>query len=172
MGNLLYMNVSEAYAKSKTNELANEIWKYKYPGEDIDASNREYISWLNSLPHCLSCAHEAGLDNIYVIFEMKTPISNKAIDVLFIGRKGTECRIVIIELKQWNRIYTERVFNPDKVYIPEIQETRKHPFKQLNLYEDNLRNHHSGIQEAQNKDITIKFGKIAYLRPRPYTGVN
>ena len=52
--------------------------------------NREYVSWRNSLPLFLECAINASLDNVYVIFEMKTPISNKAIDVLLLGHREKE----------------------------------------------------------------------------------
>lgn len=79
MGNMLAMKVSEAYEKSRSSELADEIWRFKNPDEPLDTADREYLSWRNSLPLFLDCAHEAGLDNVIVAFEMKTPISNKAI---------------------------------------------------------------------------------------------
>ena len=106
MGKLFYLKVGEAYAKSKaiegTSELADRLWEYKHPGEPIDFKDREYISWVNSLPVFLNCVHEAGLDEVYAIFEMKTPISNKAID-----HGPAENRILIVELKQWNSISTD-----------------------------------------------------------------
>lgn len=49
-----------------------------------------------------------GLDDVYVVFEMKTPISNKAIDVLVLGYSDShENRVLIVELKQWSNIYTK-----------------------------------------------------------------
>lgn len=164
MGKLLSMKVREAYEKSLSDVLAKEIWCFKHPDENVNRNDREYISWVNSLPRFLECAHNANLDDVIVVFEMKTPISNKAIDVLLIGKSsGGEKRILIVELKQWTSISTRYVNNIGKVYVPEAHASRRHPMRQLNLYEDNLRNHHSGIQAARVKGIDIKIGKIAYL---------
>ena len=171
MSKLLSMKAGEAYEKSNTSSLADEIWAFKNPDDEIDTNDREYISWINSLPVFLECVHKAGLDDVLVVFEMKTPISNKAIDVLLIGRSPSgENRILIIELKQWTGISTRFVSNPGKVYVPEAGATRRHPLKQLNLYENNLRSHHSGIQKARNQGIQIKIGKLAYLHNYPRTG--
>lgn len=164
MGDLFYLKALEAYEKSRTDELANEIWEYKHPGELINPLDREYISWKNSLSQFLNCVKTAGLDDVYVVFEMKTPISNKAIDVLLVGySEKYENRVLIVELKQWGHIYTRNVYDSNKVYIPEVNESRRHPCKQLNLYANNLINHHYGIQNAKEKGISVKFGKIAYL---------
>lgn len=164
MGDLFFLKADEAYKKSRTDELANDIWNYKHPKEDINPLDREYISWKNSLPLFLDCVKDAGLGELYVVFEMKTPISNKAIDILLVGYSDQyENRVLIVELKQWSRIYTRKVYNPNKVYIPEINESRRHPFKQLNLYANNLRNHHSGIQKERVNGIKISLGKLAYL---------
>lgn len=164
MGTLLVYSAEEAYKKSLTNQLADEIWEYKFPGEDIDQKDREYISWKNSLPIFLQCVIEARLGNIYVVFEMKTPISNKAIDVLLLGRSAKgERRLLLVELKQWSQVSNKYVDDPNKVYIPEIKEKRKHPFRQLEIYTDNLKNHHAGIQKAIGGREHITFGMIAYL---------
>lgn len=105
MKELLSMTVGEAYSKSLSSALADEIWGFKNPGESVDESNKEYISWRNSLPCFLECVHLAGLDNLLVVFEMKTPISNKAIDVLLVGKsENGENRILLVELKQWTSI--------------------------------------------------------------------
>ncbi len=162
MGDLFFLKAKEAYIKSRTDELANAIWNYKHPDEAINFLDREYISWKNSLPLFLDCVKDAGLDEVYVVFEMKTPISNKAIDVLLVGYSDKdENRILIVELKQWSSIYTRKVYDQNKVYIPETGETRRHPFKQLNLYANNLKNHHSGVQKEVG--VRILFGKLAYL---------
>ena len=50
MGNLLSMSIKEAYQKSLSNVLANEIWEFKHPDEEVNTEDREYVSWLNSLP--------------------------------------------------------------------------------------------------------------------------
>ena len=49
MKELLSMTVGEAYSKSLSSALAEEIWEFKNPGEPVDEKNREYISWRNSL---------------------------------------------------------------------------------------------------------------------------
>ena len=164
MGKLLYFKASEAYAKSRSEDLANILWEYKHPGEEVDKEDREYISWRNSLPLFLDAVIAAGLHDIYVIFEMKTPISNKAIDVVLVGYSAKHVhRILLVELKQWSSIYTRKVYDPNRVYIPEARESRRHPFKQLNLYANNLEHHHAGIQKERQKGVYIGIGKLAYL---------
>ena len=164
MENLLYMKVDEAYKKSKSNILADEIWRYKNPNIPVDVEDKEYLSWRNSLPKFLECAYEANLHDVYVIFEMKTPISNKAMDVVLVGQsKSGKYRVLIVELKQWSRISTDYVKNPNVVYIPEARANRKHPCRQLLLYRKNLRSHHSGIQKYLGSGCKMQFGHIAYL---------
>ncbi len=164
MGKLLWMRVEDAYEKSQTSALADEIWMYKHPGEEIDKGDREYKSWVNSLPKILNCAHDAELDELIVIFEMKTPISNKAMDVVFVGESSLhQNRVLIVELKQWNEIDINRVYDHKKVYVKGPGDLRRHPMRQLEIYENNLRNHHSGIQKATDGGMKIEMGSIAYL---------
>lgn len=164
MKELLSMTVGEAYSKSLSSALAEEIWEFKNPGEPVDEKNREYISWRNSLPCFLECVHLADLDNLLVVFEMKTPISNKAIDVLLVGKSvNGENRILLVELKQWTGISTKYVNDDGKVYVSEVKAVRRHPLKQLQLYLNNLDYHHSGIQKARDSSTEIQVGMIAYL---------
>lgn len=164
MGKLLSFKAREAYEKSRSEALANEIWEYKHPGEPVDFEDREYVSWRNSLPQLLEAVIAAGLNDVYVVFEMKTPISNKAIDVLILGYSHKhEHRVLIVELKQWGSSYTRKVYDQNRVYIPEARESRRHPFKQLNIYANNIENHHAGVQKARQKGISIGIGKLAYL---------
>lgn len=164
MKELLSMTVGEAYSKSLSSALAEEIWEFKNPGEPVDEKNREYISWRNSLPCFLECVHLADLDNLLVVFEMKTPISNKAIDVLLVGKSvNGENRILLVELKQWTGISTKYVNDDGKVYVSEVKAVRRHPLKQLQLYLNNLDYHHSGIQKARDSGTEIQVGMIAYL---------
>ena len=174
MAELFYYKVHEAYEKceryiSKDGRerslLADELWAFKRPGEDIDANNREYVSWVNSLPCLLGCAESASLHDTLVVFEMKTPVSHKAVDVTLIGISPThELRIAIFELKQWDdHDISGKVYKPNKVYVRSAHQSRKHPFLQLNLYEKNLRIHHLGIHMALAAGKEIKFEKVAYL---------
>ena len=180
LNNLLYMKVAEAYELSKSSALADKIWQFKNPNESIDHNNKEYISWINSLPIFLECVHDANLDDLYVVFEMKTPISNKAIDVILLGnitdylknKKGVNSKkgVLIVELKQWCEIFPckyeingEEHIDRNNVDITGQNDKRRHPLRQLSIYEKNLKNHHSGIQKANEPCIDIIFGKLAYL---------
>ena len=103
-------------------------------------------------------------DIVLVVFEMKTPISNKAIDVLLVGKSvNGENRILLVELKQWTGISTKYVNDDGKVYVSEVKAVRRHPLKQLQLYLNNLDYHHSGIQKARDSGTEIQVGMIAYL---------
>lgn len=166
MNELFHMNVGIAYEKSRSRKLANELWAFKHPDEPVDTENAEYVSWVNSLPKLLGCVHAAQLDDLIAVFEMKTPISNKAIDVLLIGKSPRgENRILLVELKQWASIdtKTKHTNNPDKVFVPEVHAYRRHPVKQLLLYKNNLENHHSGITHARMAGTTLNIGIIAFL---------
>lgn len=44
MDSLFFLEAKEAYKKSRTDELANDIWKYKHPDEEINPLDREYIT--------------------------------------------------------------------------------------------------------------------------------
>ena len=162
MAKLFHYRVQEAYEKCgkylsekghKRSVLADELWAYKRPDDDIDPTNREYVSWVNSLPCLLECAKSAKLDNTIVVFEMKTPVSRKAVDVIMLGTSPTnELRVAIFELKQWDdndisrRVFKSKFFNHKKakffnhkkVYVRSARQRRRHPFFQLNLYEKNL----------------------------------
>ena len=191
LNNLLYMKVAEAYELSKSSALADKIWQFKNPNESIDHKNQEYISWINSLHIFLEGVHDACLDDLYVVFEMKTPISNKAIDVILLGnitdylknKKGVNSKkgVLIVELKQWCEIFPCKYERKGKVYIDtnkvciSEKDKRRHPLRQLSIYENNLKNHHSGIQKANEPCIDIIFGKLAYLhnfyeKEKLYTG--
>lgn len=164
--NLFSMKAGEAYVLSQTSALADKIWNFKNPGEQIDRDDREYISWINSLPVLLKCVRDAGLDDLYVVFEMKTPISNKAIDVILLGsakRNPDQMRILVVELKQWSSIKTARVYDTNKVFVTDVWEARRHPMRQLNLYVNNLKDHHSGILRSKENGRPIAISKIAYL---------
>ncbi len=161
---LLSFKVGDAYRMSLTHSLADEIWNYKHPDENVDSEDREYISWVNSLPRFLECAHRANLDDLIAVFEMKTPISNKAIDVLLVGKSAEgENRILIVELKQWSSISTRYVNNTNKVYVPEVRVTRRHPIRQLNLYEDSCKNDLKAMKNDREMGHDRQMGKIVCL---------
>ena len=174
MTKLFHYRVHEAYEKCEKylsvdgyvhSLLADELWTFKRPGEDIDTTNREYVSWINSLPCLLECAVSANLQDTIVVFEMKTPVSHKAVDVTMVGvSPNHELRVAIFELKQWDdNDISGIVFNPNKVYVRSAGQSRKHPFLQLNIYEKNLKIHHSGIHSALEAGMNIMFEKVAYL---------
>ena len=166
MENIFSMKVSEAFNKCQTTELANELWNFKNPGESIENrdDDREYISWINSLPCFLTCAMNAGLEDLNVIFEMKTPISGKSVDVTLIGfdKEKINHQILLVELKQWGEI-PDTQYNSDKVYVCRSIGSRKHPIKQVKNYWENLENHHSGIFKARSNNIHISVKKAVYL---------
>ncbi len=164
MTNTLIMNVSLALRKSKSKDLADEIWAYKHPGEKIDQEDSEYKSWNKSTRHFLEAAVEAGLENLDVAFEVPTPLGDY-IDVVLMGNSNNPeaeeyGRILIVELKQWTTItpiddrdYVEISVGKDKV------DKRRHPVSQICEYESHMKRNHHGIYRKGK----IKIDTLAYL---------
>ena len=81
-------------------------------GQDVSQSEKR--SWHNSLGEMYKVLNASGIpDNIHVGIEYKLPISLKRIDLLLSGNDGNQDYLVIIELKQWDRI--EKTEMPDVV---------------------------------------------------------
>lgn len=150
MDNILIMRVDEAYEKSKTSVLAEEIWKHKHLGESVDENDREYVSWLNSIPHFLEVAVKAGLGDLDVAFELHTPLGDY-IDVALIGKSLSSNedefgRLLIVELKQWSSI--SEIGDKDYVEISignGEMDKRRHPVSQICEYKTHMCNNHCGI---------------------------
>jgi uncharacterized protein len=179
MENILIMGVAEAYEKSKSSELAKDIWNHKHPGEEVNANDREYVSWLNSTPHFLKAAVNAGLGNLDVVFELPTPLGDY-IDVALVGKsynlnENEFGRLLIVELKQWSTITQIEEKDYVEISVGNGQtNNRRHPISQICEYESHMSRNHHGIYK--NDKVTIdslvhlhNFGDCASLLTGPYS---
>lgn len=164
MENILVMGVAEAYEKSKSSALADAVWNHKHPGEAVDRYDREYISWLNSTPHFLEAAVNAGLGNLDVVFELPTPLGDY-IDVVLAGKslnaeKGESGRLLIVELKQWSDIMPIEDKDYVEIFAGNGQtDKRRHPVSQICEYESHMSKNHHGIY----KNGRVVTDTLAYL---------
>lgn len=163
MKNILAMKVSDAYNKCNTYSLADEIWSYKHPREPVDKQNREYVSWVNSIPYILKAAVDADLGNLDVIFELPTPLGDY-IDVALAGNSlypdDEYGRLLVVELKQWSTL--TQIDDKDYVEISVRngqKEKRRHPVSQICEYKLHMNNNHHGIYKNGN----VRIETIAYL---------
>ncbi|MEU1730877.1 DUF2075 domain-containing protein [Streptosporangium sp. NPDC020145] len=79
---------------------------------------REVESWGNSIPAAVWLLLEAELDDVQVLLEMKTPITDVRIDMVLVGTHpstGT-MSVVVIENKQWS--WARPVPDSEMVYAP------------------------------------------------------
>lgn len=163
MENILAMKVSDAYNKC-SNSLADEIWNYKHPGEPVDKQDREYVSWVNSIPYIIKAAVDANLNNLDVIFELPTPLGDY-IDVALVGNSLSPAddeygRLLVVELKQWDTLTQI----DDKDYVEILvrngqKEKRRHPVSQICEYKLHMNNNHHGIY----KNGHVNIETITYL---------
>lgn len=125
-----------------------------------EPSENEIRSWKNSIPELLNILSEAGLDNLYVVFEYQIPGANSRIDATIIG-EGRDGRTtaMIVELKQWEAI--DESYDKDACCVEfdyhNIRYNRSHPCAQLRTYEQYLKEHHTEVEKGNVKLISIAF---------------
>ncbi|MBN1060200.1 DNA/RNA helicase domain-containing protein [Clostridium botulinum] len=130
--------------------------KYIFPKEN----EKEQQSWKNSIPELLSVIKKSGLANLYVVFEYCLPVGKNRIDCTIIGRnRNDELCILIVELKQWTKIYDEADNeNPCRVKLNADDIEREHPLAQIQTYSRYLENNHSFCENSN-----VKIYRCAYM---------
>lgn len=132
-------------------------------GNSVSVHNEaEYKSWENSLPELIEVLMEANLPNVDVIFEYTTPVGGR-IDAIIIGYdKNNMPIIIVVELKQWNKIEDNVENSKTKVRlkIGGDYEYRIHPLQQITTYKKSLKHHHQFCEENSKE---FQVSAIAYL---------
>lgn len=169
MGKRTHRIVEQALKELKVADspLLKELWDNNHPGEMIDPTDKEYISWKNSLPVLLERILNAGLGKLDIFFEYDSVTISERMDALLVGfsKKDKKPSLVIFELKQWDKISDPKhLANPlslghSEVILPEDpkQIPRSHPLYQLEEYTNNF----SVNAATAGKDID--YYKIAFL---------
>jgi hypothetical protein len=104
----------------------------------------EQLAWKRSLAALARVADEPSLLHAGVGVELRLPLTDKRIDVSFVGRDGkAQPQVVLVELKQWDRV--EPSDFPDNIVIGGKEFL--HPSVQAANYAAYLRDSHSAFTE-------------------------
>ncbi len=133
----------------------------------------EELAWKRSLAALASVADEPSLLRAGVGVELRLPLTDKRIDVSFVGRDGRQDpHVALVELKQWDRV--EPSDFPDNVVIGGKEFL--HPSVQVANYAAYLRDSHSAFTEFGFTLTSFAFlhdmpqSAATVLRDDPYRG--
>ena len=162
MDEIFVLKVKDAFARGA--KLADDIWAYKHPDESVQKkeNDREYISWQNATPRVLQVAMNAGLGDLYAIFEMPTP-GGGYVDVMLAGKNANDpwyARLLLVELKQWSSFDPVNSKDYVRVQTKDGPSDRRHPVSQLVAYLGSLKFNHSGLYKCLRR---IDMYALAYL---------
>lgn len=122
-------------------------------------SQSEEQSWRRSLTVLAGVASQADVDTAGVGVELRLPLTDKRIDVSFVGRDAKEDpRVILVELKQWDQADPSDF--PDNVVVGGVEHL--HPSIQVGAYADYLRDSHSAFTEHG-----FQLQPCAYLHDMP-----
>jgi hypothetical protein len=104
----------------------------------------EVRAWKHSLSAMADVVRAAGLDSAGTGVELKLPLTDRRIDVFFVGESGERRpTVLLVELKQWESAAPSQF--PDNVVVGGAE--RLHPSVQAASYAEYLRGFHSAFTE-------------------------
>jgi hypothetical protein len=115
----------------------------------------EVASWINSIPTVVNVLLDAGLDDVQVLVELKTPITDVRMDMVLVGScpRDGEMSVIVVENKQWSQVRPE----PDSelVHAPGVPgpNPRLHPVNQVWGYRQVLIDYVPLLREAKIRCI-------------------
>ncbi len=119
----------------------------------------EENSWRRSLTALAEVASSQALAGAGVGVELRLPLTDRRIDVSFVGRDHTNSpHVALVELKQWDRAEPSEF--PDNVVVGGSE--MLHPSIQAESYADYLRGSHSAFTEHD-----FALSACAYLHDMP-----
>jgi DUF2075 family protein len=122
-------------------------------------NDREFMSWQNSLPHMYFALQQSKIDDdVSVSIEYQIPLTSRRVDFLIGGANDYNDSIVIVELKQWQRVTKLSRENLVETYTGGSKRVVVHPSQQAYSYAKLIENFNESIRE-QN----IKLIPCAYL---------
>lgn len=120
----------------------------------------EQKSWENSIPVLAKALDLPNLHELHIFIELKIPCSNSRCDAVIIGfGKNQSRRVVIIELKQWEKCFGT---NPEMISFTSTDTSyeRLHPCSQVEGYKNYLKNYDAALV---NKKIESEIFGCAFL---------
>lgn len=142
---------------SSTDSFINELVEESKARFDLTPSEKEVLSWKNSLYALANnILNTEGLAHTYIFIETRMPVSSNRCDVMIVG-KGRENKhhSVIIELKQWGNVKKSGI--KDEV-IPHGEISKPHPSAQVRGYCNTLKHYHEAFH-----DLGVSIHGCSYL---------
>lgn len=127
--------------------------------DDKKDREKEIVSWENSIPKLIQVICNAGLHDLYIVFEYQTPIGQERIDAILIGyRRGTNNIIAsIIELKQWCDIDISYKKDETKVKLSPEDKPRSHPIAQTHTYKKHMKMNHQHVVSGEIEILEFHY---------------
>ncbi|MBB5083336.1 hypothetical protein [Nonomuraea endophytica] len=134
---------------------------------------QEVDSWRNSIPSVIGLLLEAGLDDVQVLIELKTPISDVRMDMVLIGSiPGTgQMSLVVVENKQWQ--WAAPGPAPELVILSRSPNARpySHPIRQVWDYRQVLVDYIPLVRQAAQVHCIVNMhnavsANLAAIRPK------
>lgn len=108
-------------------------------GQSANSSQEE--AWRKSIPLLVTRLQEAGLGDDMILIEYRLPFEGERCDAVILGRSGDHLRVLVVELKQWDRV--DLVGTSGEVVAVGGQGLHAHPSYQAANYAGKIRNFHS-----------------------------
>lgn len=123
-------------------------------------SESETNSWKHSLKAMADIMNEAFLRDTGVIVEYRLPYSNRRIDVMLMGKNGEKENAVIVELKQWDKAWSNGII--DTVELRPGEE-ELHPSAQARGYAEYLRDNQTVFYESEENPNPVNLEACSFL---------
>ena len=111
-------------------------------------SINEFNSWKSSLPRIGLVISDSRIsDEAQVALEYQIPLTSKRVDFMIAGNDGVNDKIVIVELKQWERCQATRRENVVIAYTGGAEREVAHPSQQAYSYAKLIENFNESVRE-------------------------
>ncbi|MHA1874294.1 MAG: DNA/RNA helicase domain-containing protein [Candidatus Heimdallarchaeaceae archaeon] len=122
------------------------------------ANEGEIRAWKNSLQYIKNVLEFAKLNDLGIIIEYELPYSTKRIDCILFGTSGDQKNVVIIELKQWEKVEDTDTEGNVITYVGGGNREVLHPSYQVRTYTIWLRDFNEFFE-----DTFVRLSACSYL---------
>lgn len=166
---ILYQNTVPTFSLDVLNNRIADLMRIAFEDQSGNLPQpSEYRSWQNSTQFLNNIVQKASLDDNVIVLEYEVPYNNQRIDCLLFGRGiSGQSSVVIIELKQWDKIQSlEAEGNFLETYTGGDERTVPHPCQQVEGYH----NHLLYFKEIFEKDRSFTLFSCAYCHNYTFQG--
>lgn len=127
-------------------------------------SQSEIRSWEFSIPEFVNLLMAHDLSEFHIIIEYRLPFDGERCDVILLGKYNDRIKAIVIELKQWSKIYFYK--QSSEIVFASGLGAHSHPSYQASNYSGKIKNFHSSSRlidiEAACFLHNINSGNEAY----------